>query len=155
MYNIGFVVGSRVIHSEGGNHTETVDTADPHASDNVQELREKPKLAQEELEIVHARLAQQLKQEQLSAAGEAAALAEQLKQTAEAASLKGTEQRHRAEDAASQLDQLARENEELQRRVFETEETARTEVEATRTDETGARETAATRGGPETVRQGA
>ncbi|ETX01158.1 MAG: hypothetical protein ETSY2_37740 [Candidatus Entotheonella gemina] len=120
---------------EGGNQTDTVDAADPHASDDVQELREKLQMAQEELEIVRARLAQQLEQEQLAAAGEAAALAEQLKraqQTAEAASLEGAEQRRRAEDAASQLDQLARENEELQRRVFETEETARTEVEATR-----------------------
>lgn len=59
---------------ERGNQTESDGTADPHASDNVQEM------AQEELEIVCARLAQQLEQEQLAAAGEAAALAEQLKQ---------------------------------------------------------------------------
>lgn len=114
---------------EGGNQTETVGTADPHVSDDVQELREKLQMAQEELEIVRARLAQQL-----AAAGEAAALAEQLKraqQTAEAAAVEGAERR-RAEDAESQLDRLARESEELQRRVFETEETARAEVEATR-----------------------
>jgi len=115
---------------EGGNQTETVDTADPHVSDDVQELREKLQMAQEELEIVRARLAQQL-----AAAGEAAALAEQLKraqQTAEAAAVEGAGQRRRAEDAESQLDRLARESEELQRRVFKTEETARAEVEATR-----------------------
>ena len=120
---------------EGGNQTETVGTADPHVSDDVQELREKLQMAQEELEIVRARLAQQLEQEQLAAVVEAAALAEQLKraqQTAGAAAVEGAEQRRRAEDAESQLDRLARENEELQRRVFETEETARAEVEATR-----------------------
>ena len=64
---------------EGGNQTETVDAAHHHASDDVQELREKLQMAQEELEVVHTRLAKQLEQEQLAAAGEAAALAEQLK----------------------------------------------------------------------------
>lgn len=83
---------------------------------------------------MRATLAQQLEQEQLAAAGEAAALAEQLKQAqqmAEAASVEGAEQRRRVEDV-SQLDRLVRENKELQHRVFETEETTRTEVEATR-----------------------
>lgn len=51
---------------------------------------------------------------------------------AEAASVEGAEQRRRVKDVESQLDQLVRENKELQHRVFETKETARTEVEATR-----------------------
>ena len=45
---------------EGGNRTKTVDAADRHASDDVQELQKKLQMAQEELEIVHAKLAQQL-----------------------------------------------------------------------------------------------
>lgn len=45
--------------------------------------------------------------------------------------MEGAEQRRKAEDAKSQLEQLAKENEELQCREFETEETASTEVEAT------------------------
>ena len=75
---------SRSSHSaatlmEGADQNRAGETSVPQASD-IQELREKLQMTQEELELVRADLAKQLEQAQQAAAAERADLEEQLRQ---------------------------------------------------------------------------
>ena len=119
-----------VMESDG----QAVEANDSHTTD-VQELREKLQMAQEELELVRADLTRRLEQAQQSAADERTSLAEQLQQAqqmAEAANEEGEEQRCKAQEAERQLDGQARENDDLRRQLQESEEKTGTEVQAVR-----------------------
>ena len=108
--------------------------SDSHASE-IQELREKLQMAQEEMELVRADLDKRLGQVQQAAADERADLTEQLRKAqlmAETAKEEGEEQRCKTQEAERQLDAQARENEDLQRQLEETEQRAKTEVDAIR-----------------------
>ena len=92
-------------------------------------------MAQEELELVRADLDKRLGQVQQAAADERADLTEQLRQAqlmAETAKEEGEEQRCKTQEAERQLDAQTRENEDLQRQLEETEQRAKTEVDAIR-----------------------
>ena len=104
--------------------------SDSHASE-IQELREKLQMAQEEMELVRADLDKRLGQVQQAAADERADLTEQLRQAqlmAETAKEEGEEQRCKTQEAERQLDAQAKENEDLQRQLEETEQRAKTAI---------------------------
>ena len=116
---------------EGDDRVGAEETSVPQAAD-VQELREKLQMAQEELELVRTDLTRQLEQAQQTAAEERAGLAEQLRQAqriSEAAKEEGEEQRCKAQEAERQLYGLAKENEELRQQLQESEEGTKTEVD--------------------------